>query len=154
MLSARFRALARAAHALSVLVATTLIWPGGSAAQPRPGDVVTVTTLSANFDADNPNQPPDLTLPGAPTGDFLTLDTTAGTVDVVPSYDGLSRPAQIRQVNMVGKVLLVGHAISTPAPPRCSTHSSVRCCSRWIPRPRTKRPSQASTWLRASVSRK
>ena len=64
---------------LSMLLAPA---PAGASADVMPGDLVTVTTLSANFDGDNPNQPPNATLPGAPTGDYLTFDTSAGTISV------------------------------------------------------------------------
>src|SRR5690349_13346584 len=82
-----------------------------------PGDTVSVVTLQANFDSDNPNTPPNLALPGGPVGDRLTLDTSAGTVLVIPSYDGLSRPVEIRQTNTVGSVGLNAFPATLPAPP-------------------------------------
>lgn len=87
-----------------------------AALQAMPGDTISVVTLTANFDGDNPNSPPTLTLPGAPAGDYLTLDLASGTVQVVPSYDGLPRPVEIRQVNTSGLLALNAFPASTPAP--------------------------------------
>jgi hypothetical protein len=101
--------------ALSHFAPSLVPAPAGAATATMPGDLDSLVTLNANFDTDNPNQPPNLSPPGAPAGDFLTLDTSAGTVLVVPSYDGLSRPVEIRQVNSPGQVMVVGHAIATPA---------------------------------------
>ncbi|HEU4726084.1 MAG TPA: putative Ig domain-containing protein [Candidatus Eisenbacteria bacterium] len=81
-----------------------------------PGDTTSVVTLNANFDADNPNAAPNLTLPGNPAGDYLTLDLASGTVKVIPSYDGLSRPVEIRQVNDPGGVALNAFPAPIPAP--------------------------------------
>ncbi|HET9951678.1 MAG TPA: putative Ig domain-containing protein [Candidatus Eisenbacteria bacterium] len=94
----------------SILVAT------GAASAAMPGDTLSVVTLQANFDADNPNAPPNSSLPGAPTGDYLMLTTEAGSVTVVPSYDGLSRPVEVRQLNVPGVVSLDAHPASIPAP--------------------------------------
>jgi len=114
------RPISRAASALLAASLSIVSLPPSTAPAAdlaMPGDLVTVQTLLANFDADSPNQPPDLSLPGAPAGDYLTLVTPAGTVTVVPSYDGLSRPVEIRQFNTPGQVMLIGHAATTPAPP-------------------------------------
>jgi hypothetical protein len=81
-----------------------------------PGDTLSVVTMQANFDGDNPNSPPNTTLPGDPTGDRLQLTTAAGTINVVPSYDGLARPVEIRQVNATGMVALDAYPASIPAP--------------------------------------
>jgi hypothetical protein len=81
-----------------------------------PGDTTSVVTLSADFGSDNPNAPPNTALPGDPVGDFLTLDLASGTVKVVPSYDGLSRPVEIRQVNDPGRVALNAFPAATPYP--------------------------------------
>ena len=88
----------------------------GSALAAMPGDTLSVVTLLANFDADNPNAPPNTTLPGGPAGDRLQLTSTAGTINVVPSYDGLSRPVEIRQLNSTGAVALDAYPGSIPAP--------------------------------------
>ena len=80
------------------------------------GDLVSVQTLLANFDSDSPNSPPNLTLPGGPTGDYLTLATASGTVRVVPSYDGLTRPVEVRQLNVTGSVALNAYPGPTPQP--------------------------------------
>jgi hypothetical protein len=120
--SSRHPAAPRAAVAalLSSLVFLSISMLGSSnvpaALASAPGDTVSVVTLQANFDSDNPNSPPNLTLPGGPSGDHLALVTTAGTVLVVPSYDGLSRPVEIRQVNTTGSVALNGFPGPIPAP--------------------------------------
>lgn len=104
---------------LALFVTSLAAVPAANAAMP--GDTLTVVTLKAAFDSDTPNQPPNSALPGAPEGDYLTSDTSAGTIQVVPSYDGLSRPVEIRQVNGPGQVMLFAHAIATPAPPEQAT---------------------------------
>lgn len=96
-------------------LASLTIAPGPALAA-APGDTLSVVTLQANFDSDNPNAPPNVALPGAPAGDFLTLGLTAGTIQVVPSYDGLSRPVEIRQLNVPGVVSLNGFPAPIPAP--------------------------------------
>lgn len=103
-----------------LLLAVTFVLqaaPTSAASDAAPGDTTSVVTLKANFDSDNPNAAPNLTLPGLPIGDFLTLDTASGTVLVVPSYDGLARPVEIRQVNTSGSVAMNAFPAATPAPP-------------------------------------
>lgn len=109
----------RSAQALSVFLPLFFLFPPVSARaalEAAPGDTVSVVTLQANFDGDNPNAPPNLTLPGLPVGDYLTLDLQSGTVQVVPSYGGLSKPVELRQVNDPGIVAMNAHPASTPAP--------------------------------------
>ncbi|HEU4334375.1 MAG TPA: putative Ig domain-containing protein [Candidatus Eisenbacteria bacterium] len=103
----------------SLLLSLLVALPAGAlaAAASMPGDTLSVVTLNAAFDGDTPNKAPDTSLPGAPDGDYLTLDTSAGTIQVVPSYDGLSRPVEVRQVNDPGRAMLFAHAAPTPAPP-------------------------------------
>ncbi len=102
------------ASCLLALLSLLLVSPAAAATETAPGDTTSVVTLKANFDSDNPNAPPNLTLPGLPVGDFLTLDLSSGTVRVVPSYDGLSRPVEIRQTNGSGIVGLNAFAASVP----------------------------------------
>ena len=65
---------------LLVAVSTLLLAPVGAptARADAPGDTMSVVTLSASFGLDNPNAPPNTSLPGDPTGDFLTLDLASG----------------------------------------------------------------------------
>ena len=81
-----------------------LIAPVSSFASSQIGPTFTASVLSANFDADVIGQSPNTTLPGAPTGDFLTLNQTAGTVVVESQVDGLTKPAHLKQNNSPGGV--------------------------------------------------
>jgi len=59
--------------------------------------------LNADFNADTPGLPPDLTLPGAPTGDFLQLAEASGTVTVAASVGSLTdQPILMDQVPGIG----------------------------------------------------
>ena len=115
-LSSRASLVLRRHAALLTLVLGFILVTSGQAFALAPGDTLSVVTLQANFNSDNPNAPPNTTLPGAPAGDNLVLTTQAGTINVVSSYDGLSRPVEIRQLNVPGMVALDAHPASTPAP--------------------------------------
>lgn len=110
----------RSASALRILILALLfLLPPGSARaalQAMPGDTISVVTLTANFSADSPNAPPNLTLPGVPVGDYLTLDTVSGTIKVVPSYDGLTRPVEVRQTSADGLLAMNAFPTATPEP--------------------------------------
>jgi hypothetical protein len=83
------------------------------AASSAPGDTSTTVTLFDNFSSDTPGLAPNLTIPGAPAGDFLTLSEASGTVRVNAMIDGLTMAAQMKQSNGAGGVAL----FAWPAPP-------------------------------------
>src|SRR6185503_41582 len=83
------------------------------AATAAPGDTSTTVTLFDNFSSDTPGLAPNLTIPGAPAGDFLTLSEASGTVRVNAMIDGLTMAAQMKQSNGAGGVAL----FAWPAPP-------------------------------------
>jgi len=94
---------------LTLLAAALLLsctMPGsGQATSSAPGDTASSVVLEANFNSDTIGLSPDITLPGAPSGDFLTLNQTAGTVTVVSSIDGLTmKPVEMKQNNNAGGV--------------------------------------------------
>ncbi|MGE5176162.1 MAG: Ig-like domain-containing protein [Hyphomicrobiales bacterium] len=79
-----------------------------------PGDTASTVTLFANFDQDVVGAPPDVTLPGPPAGDHLTLNQAAGTVLVNASIDGLTMAAQLKQGNAPGGVSLFAWPATPP----------------------------------------
>jgi hypothetical protein len=101
-----------------VLSAASLLFAAaeGAVATPSaPGDTSSTVTLAADFNGDLVGQPPDVTLPGAPVGDYLTLNQEAGTVEVVSSIDGLTnKPVLLKQNNDVGGVALFAWAAGPP----------------------------------------
>lgn len=84
------------------------------AAPAAPGDTSTTVTLFDNFSGDTPGLAPNLTIPGAPVGDFLTLNEVSGTVRVNAMIDGLTMAAQMKQSNGVGGVALFGWPAAPP----------------------------------------
>ena len=69
--------------------------------------------LSADFSADTPGNPPDLTLPGGPAGDYLALSEESGTVRVAAAVGTLTdQPVLMDQVPGIGSV----HLFAYPAP--------------------------------------
>ncbi len=80
-----------------------------------PGDTLSSVILNANFDADTPGLPPDATLPAPPPGDYLTLDTSGGSILVDSSVDGLSYPVVLRQDNITSQVGLSAWGAAAPA---------------------------------------
>jgi len=78
------------------------------------GDTGTTVTLFDNFSSDTPGLAPNLAIPGAPAGDFLTLSELAGTVRVNSMIDGLTMAAQMKQSNGIGGVALFGWPASPP----------------------------------------
>lgn len=86
----------------------------GFAATAAPGDTSTTVTLFDNFSSDTPGLAPDLTIPGAPAGDFLTLNELSGTVRVNAMIDGLTMAAQMKQSNGAGGVALFGWPAAPP----------------------------------------
>ncbi|MGE5178110.1 MAG: Ig-like domain-containing protein [Bacteroidota bacterium] len=87
---------------------------GAAIASPAaPGDTASTVTLFSNFDTDVVGATPDLTLPGAPAGDYLTLNQASGTVLVNAQIDGLTMVAQMKQQSGTGGVSL----FAWPAPP-------------------------------------
>ena len=70
-----------------------------------PGDTASTAVLVANFNGDTVGLAPNTTLPGGPTGDFLTLNQAAGTIRVVSAVDGLTlKPVEMKQGNAPGGV--------------------------------------------------
>lgn len=84
------------------------------AATAAPGDTSTTVTLFDNFSSDTPGLAPNLTIPGAPAGDFLTLSEVSGTVRVNAMIDGLTMAAQLKQSNGTGGVALFGWPAAPP----------------------------------------
>ena len=80
-----------------------------------PGDTMSTVTLFADFSTDVVGAAPNLALPGAPAGDFLTLNETSGTVRVNASIDGLTMAAQMKQQSGAGGVSLWGWPAAPPA---------------------------------------
>lgn len=69
----------------------------------------------ANFDTNALDKPPDITLPGDPVGDALSLNTPAGTILVRSSVGGLDkRPVELNQTGGTGGVTLRGTVAGTP----------------------------------------
>jgi hypothetical protein len=86
------------------------------AATAAPGDTSSTVVLDAAFNGDTVGLPPDVTLPGAPSGDYLTLNQAAGTITVVSGIDGLAnQPVLLKQNNDAGGVALL--AWNAPTPP-------------------------------------
>jgi hypothetical protein len=90
---------------LAVALLLTSITGTARALTSAPGDTASAIVLEANFNADTIGLAPDVTLPGVPAGDFLTLNQTAGTVTVVSSIDGLTaKPVELKSGNSLGGV--------------------------------------------------
>jgi len=71
-------------------------------------------TLSAHFNSDTPGLPPDVTLPGAPTGDFLQLQEASGTVTVAASIGTLAnQPILMDQVPGIGGLDVICYPAAT-----------------------------------------
>ena len=101
---------------LAVALLLTGITGSARALTMAPGDTASTVVLDANFNADAIGLPPDITLPGAPAGDFLTLNQTAGTVQVASSIDGLTmKPVELKQGNSPGGVGLSAWPAPTPS---------------------------------------
>jgi hypothetical protein len=103
-------------RALSIASLIALLCANGEAfASPAaPGDTSSTVTLFANFGGDAVGAAPNLALPGAPTGDFLTLDEATGTVRVNASADGLTMVAQLKQQSGLGGVSLIAWPAAPP----------------------------------------
>ena len=92
-------------HAVLVLLAFLFLPQWSGAAPAAPGDTASTVVLAADFNGDTIGLPPDVSLPGDPPGDALTLNQTAGTVRVVSSVDGLTlKPVEMKQGNTAGGV--------------------------------------------------
>ncbi|HET9250936.1 MAG TPA: FlgD immunoglobulin-like domain containing protein [Candidatus Eisenbacteria bacterium] len=72
-------------------------------------DTLSSVTLVATFDADTPDAPPDLTLPGPPAGDALTISELSGTIRVRTTVGSLtSQPVEMSQVPGEGSMSMRG----------------------------------------------
>jgi FlgD Ig-like domain len=106
---------------LALLAVPILSWATSAA----PGDTASTVVLEANFNGDAIGLSPDTSLPGGPPGDFLTLNTTAGTILVSSAIDGLTlKPVEMKQSNTAGGLEL--RAWTAPQPPGCE-----RATVRW-----------------------
>ncbi len=106
----------RSTGLVTLLLGALLVGPAVSAAPAlAPGDTLSTIILNANFDSDAIGLPPDVTLPGPPPGDYLTLDATGGAIYVDASVDGLSKPVVLRQDNAAGLVSLSAWGAVAPA---------------------------------------
>lgn len=104
----------RSRFAFMLAIALLGAHAGAFAAPAAPGDTSSTVTLFADFSADVVGAAPNLALPGAPVGDFLTLNETSGTVRVNASIDGLTMTAQMKQQSGVGGVSLSGWPAAPP----------------------------------------
>jgi hypothetical protein len=90
-----------------IFLALSAVPASSGAAPAAPGDTASTVVLVADFNGDTVGQRPDTSLPGGPTGDFLTLNETAGTIRVVSSIDGLTnKPLEMKQGNTSGGIEL------------------------------------------------
>jgi flagellar hook capping protein FlgD/Big-like domain-containing protein len=88
-----------------MLVALSFATAPSWARTTAPGDTASTVVLSADFNSDTIGLAPDTSLPGNPSGDFLTLNQTAGTIRVVSAVDGLTtKPVQLKQASGPGGV--------------------------------------------------
>ena len=86
-------------------------------------DTLSVVTLSASFDADTPDAAPNLTLPGPPAGDALTISEPSGTIRVRASVGSLtSQPVEMTQVPGAGSMSMAAF----PAPTSGADRVEVR----------------------------
>jgi hypothetical protein len=70
--------------------------------------------LAANFNLDAPGAPPNLTLPGDPVGDMLTLNESSGYFQVLASLGTLmDQPLLAAQSSGIGGLDLLGHLNDT-----------------------------------------
>src|SRR5262245_4574583 len=88
----------------TLLLLALPVLPVASWASPAaPGDTASTVVLVADFNGDVVGLLPNTTLPGGPSGDFLTLNETAGTIRVASSIDGLTnKPVEMKQGNTPG----------------------------------------------------
>jgi hypothetical protein len=110
-------------HAVVVVFLLTLaILPSTSLASVT--DTLSTVTLMATFDGDTPDSPPDLSLPGPPTGDALTISEASGTIRVRTAVGSLtSQPVEMSQVPGIGSMAMAAF----PAP----TTGGERVTVRW-----------------------
>ena len=86
-------------------------------------DTLSTVSLLATFDADTPDAPPDLTLPGPPAGDALTISELSGTIRVRTAIGSLtSRPVEMSQVPGEGSMSMAAF----PAPTVGANRVEVR----------------------------
>ncbi len=106
--------MSRRALTIASLIALVCATGEALASPAAPGDTSSTVTLFANFDGDVVGAAPNLALPGAPTGDFLTIHEATGTVLVDASIDGLTMVAQLKQQSGVGGVSLIAWPAAPP----------------------------------------
>jgi hypothetical protein len=109
-------------HAVVVVSLLTLaILPSTSLASVT--DTLSTVTLMATFDGDIPDSPPDLSLPGPPTGDALTISEASGTIRVRTAVGSLtSQPVEMSQVPGIGSMAMAAF----PAPTTGGDRVTVR----------------------------
>ena len=77
-------------------------------------DTLSTVSLMANFDADTQDLPPDLSLPGPPTGDSLAITEASGTIRVRAAVGTLTtQPVEMSQVPGIGSMSMHAFPAST-----------------------------------------
>ena len=111
--------MSRCAPILSTLVLAALlsfmVLGFATSAEATGGDLLTTEVLRADFSGDATGAPPNLALPGSPEGDFLTLNQTGGSVTVLASCAGFSRPIEMKQNFCSGGVAVNAWLAPRPA---------------------------------------